>query len=136
MIRWLSFLVICSVFTIILLCYPYSPVFSYDGFVVLEDQEYYVKIYSKENEVGKLNNQEVIINGQSYSLTYIKIKEALTVQNDLEVYHEVYLKTRLKKSLRVHNNKVEVQFTLPKTTLFQQGIKEIKRVVYERINKV
>lgn len=136
MIRWLSFLVICSVFTIILLCYPYSPVFSYDGFVVLEDQEYYVKIYSRENEVGKLNNQEVIINGQSYSLTYIKIKEALTVQNDLEVYHEVYLKTRLKKSLRVHNNKVEVQFTLPKTTLFQQGIKEIKRVVYEGINKV
>lgn len=136
MIRWLSFLVICSVFTIILLCYPYSPVLSYDGFVVLEDQEYYVKIYSRENEVGKLNNQEVIINGQSYSLTYIKIKEALTVQNDLEVYHEVYLKTRLKKSLRVHNNKVEVQFTLPKTTLFQQGIKEIKRVVYEGINKV
>ena len=115
--------------------YSFHPILLYRGIVVFENQEYYVKIYSREETVGKLNYREVRINGQNYPLAYIKIKEALTLQNDGNVYHEVYLKTKLKKDLRIENNVVEVQFSLPETNLFQELIKKIKRVIYEGINK-
>lgn len=135
LIAWMMVLLISSCLIVMACFYPFHPVLLYRGIVVFEDQEYYVKIYSREETVGKLNHKEVRINGQNYPLAYIKIKEALTLQNDGNVYHEVYLKTKLEKDLCIENNKVEVQFLLPKTSLFQEAIKKIKRVIYEGINK-
>ena len=64
-------LLISSCLIVMACFYPFHPVLLYRGIVVFEDQEYYVKIYSREETVGKLNHKEVRINGQNYPLAYL-----------------------------------------------------------------
>lgn len=130
---WLALCLFLLIFSFIIIKIPFIIKYSYPGFITKIENEYYVKIYSTDKEVGKLNSKEVFINGKKYSLAYTKIKEAYTISGSLEIYHEVYLCLSLPKSLKIENNKVEVLFEIEKTTLLDMFIKNWKQGVYETI---
>lgn len=105
----------------------------YLGFITKENNQYYVKIYSTDKEVGKLNQKEVYINGKRYPLAYIKIKESYTITESLENVHEVYLNVDLPKKIRIENLRVDVLFEIKQTTLMEHFLKNWKQGVYETI---
>lgn len=105
------------------------------GFVTKIENQYYIKIYSSEKEVGKLNRKNVWIDGKVYPLAYTKIKEAYTVDASFDVFHEVYLSVPLPRKLKIENNKVEVFFEGTKTTLFKIMLKKLEKDVYETIKE-
>ncbi len=132
---WLSFIIFLLFSFFLSLCIPFKQKQYYMGFVTKIENEYYVKIYSSEKEVGKLNRKNVWINEKSYPLAYTKIKEAYTIDASLDVFHEVYLSVSLPKELKIENNKVEVYFEGDKTTLFRIILQKLEKDVYETIKE-
>lgn len=132
-VYWIIFFLFLFTILLIALFVKFEIKFYYPGFITKIGNEYYVKIYSKDKEVGKLNRKEVYINGKKYSLTYTKIKEAYTIDQTLEIYHEVYLKLSLPKKLKIENNKVDVLFDIKQSTLLDILIERLKQGVYETI---
>lgn len=134
-IFWISMFFFLIVMFLVILCIPFKQRLYYSGFVTKIGNKYYVKIYSSDQEVGKLNRKNVWINGKEYPLAYTKIKEAYTIDTSLEVFHEVYLSLSLPKKLKIENNKVEVLFEREKTTLFKIIKKKLEKDVYEAIER-
>ena len=122
------------IFVLIFITIPIKRIISFDGFVVLEDNRYYIKIYVGDEDLKKINCHNVIVDEKKTKLDYFTIKEAYKVDNSLEIYHEVFLKVDIEKKKRVENYKLEVMFIQPKTTYLKEIINYVKRGLYEGIN--
>ena len=122
------------IFVLIFITIPIKRIISFDGFVVLEDNRYYIKIYVGDEDLKKINCHNVIVDEKKTKLDYFIIKEAYKVDNSLEIYHEVFLKVDIEKKKRVENYKLEVMFIQPKTTYLKEIINYVKRGLYEGIN--
>ena len=122
------------IFVLIFITIPIKRIISFDGFVVLEDNRYYIKIYVGDEDLKKINCHNVIVDEKKTKLDYFIIREAYKVDNSLEIYHEVFLKVDIEKSKRVENYKLEVMFIQPKTTYLKEIINYVKRGLYEGIN--
>ena len=136
--KMIYFIIFISLFTLIFvlifIIIPIKRIISFDGFVVLEDNRYYIKIYVGDEDLKKINCHNVIVDEKKTKLDYFTIKEAYKVDNSLEIYHEVFLKVDIEKSKRVENYKLEVMFIQPKTTYLKEIINYVKRGLYEGIN--
>ena len=136
--KMIYFIIFISLFTLIFvlifIIIPIKRIISFDGFVVLEDNRYYIKIYVGDEDLKKINCHNVIVDEKKTKLDYFTIKEAYKVDNSLEIYHEVFLKVDIEKKKRVENNKLEVMFIQPKTTYLKEIINYVKRGLYEGIN--
>lgn len=136
--KTIYFIIFISLFTLIFvlifITIPVKRIISFDGFVVLEDNRYYIKIYVGDEDLKKINCHNVIVDEKKTKLDYFTIKEAYKVDNSLEIYHEVFLKVDIEKKKRVENNKLEVMFIQPKTTYLKEIINYVKRGLYEGIN--
>ena len=136
--KTIYFIIFISLFTLIFvlifIIIPIKRIISFDGFVVLEDNRYYIKIYVGDEDLKKINCHNVIVDEQKTKLDYFTIKEAYKVDNSLEIYHEVFLKIEIPKEKRVENYKLEVMFIQPKTTYLKEIINYVKRGLYEGIN--
>lgn len=136
--KMIYFIIFISLFTLIFvlifIVIPIKRIISFDGFVVLEDNRYYIKIYVGDKDLKKINCHNVIIDEKKTKLDYFTIKEAYKVDNSLEIYHEVFLKVEIPKEKRVENYKLEVMFIQPKTTYLKEIINYVKRGLYEGIN--
>ena len=136
--KTIYFIIFISLFTLIFvlifITIPIKRIISFDGFVVLEDNRYYIKIYVGDENLKKINCHNVIVDEKKTKLDYFTIKEAYKVDNSLEIYHEVFLKVDIEKKKRVENNKLEVMFIQPKTTYLKEIINYVKRGLYEGIN--
>lgn len=136
--KMIYFIIFISLFTLIFvlifIVIPIKRIISFDGFVVLEDNRYYIKIYVGDEDLKKINCHNVIIDEKKTKLDYFTIKEAYKVDNSLEIYHEVFLKVEIPKEKRVENYKLEVMFIQPKTTYLKEIINYVKRGLYEGIN--
>ena len=136
--KTIYFIIFISLFTLIFvlifITIPIKRIISFDGFVVLEDNRYYIKIYVGDEDLIKINCHNVIVDEKKTKLDYFTIKEAYKVDNSLEIYHEVFLKVDIEKKKRVENNKLEVMFIQPKTTYLKEIINYVKRGLYEGIN--
>lgn len=136
--KTIYFIIFISLFTLIFvlifITIPIKRIISFDGFVVLEDNRYYIKIYVGDEDLKKINCHNVIVDEKKTKLDYFTIKEAYKVDNSLEIYHEVFLKVDIEKKKRVENNKLEVMFIQPKTTYLKEIINYVKRGLYEGIN--
>ena len=136
--KTIYFIIFISLFTLIFvlifIIIPIKRIISFDGFVVLEDNRYYIKIYVGDEDLKKINCHNVIVDEKKTKLDYFTIKEAYKVDNSLEIYHEVFLKVDIEKKKRVENNKLEVMFIQPKTTYLKEIINYVKRGLYEGIN--
>ena len=122
------------IFVLIFITIPIKRIISFDGFVVLEDNRYYIKIYVGDEDLKKINCHNVIVDEKKTKLDYFIIKEAYKVDNSLEIYHEVFLKVDIEKKKRVENYKLEVMFIQSKTTYLKEIINYVKRGLYEGIN--
>lgn len=136
--KMIYFIIFISLFTLIFvlifIIIPIKRIISFDGFVVLEDNRYYIKIYVGDEDLKKINCHNVIVDEKKTKLDYFTIKEAYKVDNSLEIYHEVFLKVEIPKEKRVENYKLEVMFIQPKTTYLKEIINYVKRGLYEGIN--
>ncbi len=136
--KMIYFIIFISLFTLIFvlifIIIPIKRIISFDGFVVLEDNRYYIKIYVGDEDLKKINCHNVIVDEKKTKLDYFTIKEAYKVDNSLEIYHEVFLKIEIPKEKRVENYKLEVMFIQPKTTYLKEIINYVKRGLYEGIN--
>ena len=136
--KMIYFIIFISLFTLIFvlifIIIPIKRIISFDGFVVLEDNRYYIKIYVGDEDLKKINCHNVIVDEKKTKLDYFTIKEAYKVDNSLEIYHEVFLKVDIEKKKRVENYKLEVMFIQPKTTYLKEIINYVKRGLYEGIN--
>ena len=136
--KMIYFIIFISLFTLIFvlifIIIPIKRIISFDGFVVLEDNRYYIKIYVGDEDLKKINCHNVIVDEKKTKLDYFTIKQAYKVDNSLEIYHEVFLKVEIPKEKRVENYKLEVMFIQPKTTYLKEIINYVKRGLYEGIN--
>lgn len=128
------FALLCLIGIFIILNIPVKRILFTEGFVVIEDSKYYIKIYVDDKNLKKINCHNVIIDDQKEKLNYFIVKEAYTVNNNLNIYHEVLLKVNLTKKQKIENFKLNILFVQEESTFLKELINYVKWGLYERID--
>lgn len=117
---WTSFLI--SVFILFVWfasSYLITNYETYQGVVVKQENEYFVKLYITQNQTPTFVHSELMIEKQSRNF------EVLAITNPYELglmsgYVELTLKMDLQKSEKIDNNLLEITSIESKQTLFQK----------------
>lgn len=106
--------------------YKYNPYKKYLGRVIITESDFYIKMQVEENEIPLLNNN-FIINNENYSYKITGISDIAYIGDNLKKYYEVTIESNIDDNLIIQNNIININLKLPKTTLFKELIKKVKK---------
>lgn len=123
----LIMMVCICIFISLSVLYNYHRYLNYLGRVVINDDEYVIKILIKEDEIPFLKGHTLTINNQEEKYEIINISDEYRVDEKYRKYYEVTIKSKIDDKLIINNNIINLYIKLPKTTLFKEVKKKIKK---------
>ena len=113
---WIIVLIILSLLFIIISFIPFNIYNSYDGYLIEENNKYYVSLLVNKSDFPINKNNKLYIKTDSYKYDIISIED-----------NNVFLSINLKDDIKINNNIVVVNILKDKTTLFKMLKKKIKK---------
>ena len=108
-------------FIIFIAKYEYTKKYYITGYIIIEDDNYYIKTYIKEEKINLIYN-DLIFNNNKVNFK-VKSLGSEYIFDGNNKYYEVNLEFKLDKKKNNNNNILNMYFKEKKTTLY----KEIKR---------
>lgn len=119
---------LCMLITLVMsVFYKYHPYLNVNSQVILENSNTYLKAYIKEEDVGKITNRKIFINGKSYKYKSISIGNEFVLDEKYQKYYEVLFEIELDTKYKINNNIINLNIQLSKTTLFKHIINKIQK---------
>lgn len=123
----ITLIVLFIIFLSILCFYKYQPYYNLKATILTEGSNYYLKTLILEGDINNINNNHLIINGQTSKYQVESISTEYLLDENYNKYYEVLLKTKIDNKLIINNNIVDINIKLPKTTLLKQISEKIKK---------
>ncbi|MGI6325319.1 MAG: hypothetical protein ACOXZS_05210 [Bacilli bacterium] len=99
----LSFLIVILSFG--LYKYTYDLYYRTNGIVVINDHNYYLKLYVDVDDLNKVvNSRKILIDHKEYNYQIKEISSEMLVDNNFTNYKEVWLECQLDKKYLNNNN--------------------------------
>lgn len=127
-IIWLILLsIFCIAFILISIFYNFNKYEKYLGIVTKEGNDYYVKVYVKNDEIVITKTDTVKIDNETVKYQIVFISNQLVINTNNETCKEMIIKCQLKNNQKIENNILSLNFMLRKTTLFKNFLSYIKK---------
>ncbi|NLL45049.1 MAG: hypothetical protein GX247_05235 [Mollicutes bacterium] len=127
-ISWITIMILSLIiFLSISLFYKYHKYLYYLGTVIVEDKNYYIKLYIDKDKIPNFSNNELFIDNIKTKYQIKKISEHYYLTENKKKFYEVYITCLLDKKIIMDNNLIELVFKMPKTTIMQEIMKKIKK---------
>lgn len=126
---WTSFLLFLSLALIwFSSSYPITNYQIYQGIVVKQENEYFVKLYMSQEKTPTFMHSKLTINRQNRNFEVIKITNSYEL-GFVSGYVEFLLKMELQDSEKIENNLLEITSLESRQTLFQKWSETFKKRV-------
>lgn len=127
-ISWITIMILSLITLLcISLFYNYNKYLYYFGTVIVDSENYYIKLYIEKDKIPNFSNNELIVNEVKTKYQIMNISENYYLTELKKEVYEVQIRCLLDDEVVINNNLVELRFKVPKTTMMQEIIKKIKK---------
>lgn len=130
-VNFTTVLILSLIVLIIISNFSYNKYLQIYGYVVLDNNDYYINTYLSKTDIANLQKFKLYLDNKKTNFKVIKISnEQYYIDN--KSYYLVSLKINLDKSQIIQNNIINLMFKIRKTTLKKEIFIKIKEVIYDR----
>ena len=121
----ISLIIASIVFVIIAFKYNYYLYEHYLGYVIKQNNNYYITVYVEDHKIPDFRNSIVIVNEKEVDFKILEIsKEYYILDNNK--YHLIVMEIEIEEELRIENNIINLTLKTEKTRLIRQIKKGLK----------
>ena len=113
---WIIILTLLSILFITILFIPYNRYITYNGYVMLKDDNSYISLNINKNDFPIKNKNKLYIENDEYNYKIISIEK-----------NNLVLSINLKDNIKINNNLVVLNILKDRTTLFKKIKTRIKK---------
>ncbi|MFA5602478.1 MAG: hypothetical protein WDA21_01935 [Bacilli bacterium] len=116
---YIILLVFVILITVSIFC-KYELFYINKGIITKIDNSYYIKLYAKEEDLYKINNNTLFIDNVNYSYKIKKISNDYILDNNTFIkYKEVLLSSNIKNKYYISNNVIDIKIKYKKIKLIK-----------------
>lgn len=113
---WIIILTLLSILFITILFIPYNRYITYNGYVILKNNNSYISLNINKNDFPIKNKNKLYIENDEYKYKIISIEK-----------NNLILSINLKDNIKINNNLVTLHILKDRTTLFEKIKTRIKK---------
>ena len=113
---WIIILTLLSILFITILFIPYNRYITYNGYVMLKDDNSYISLNINKNDFPIKNKNKLYIENDEYKYKIISIEK-----------NNLILSINLKDNIKINNNLVVLNILKDRTTLFKKIKTRLKK---------